>query len=463
MVISKKNLVISILSGLLFGLSFPPFNIGFLAWIFLIPLIHIYYSEVCFKEKILSFYTASFVSHAIITHWVALNSGTSMQVAIFSYLALCFFYSFYWVLYLILVHISIKNIFFDRAKFLIWPIMWIAIEAIRAMGPLAGSWLNISLSQSNYDRMIQLISVNEHLLAFIVIILNLLIYNFIAFRKKRFLVYFAAIFIGSLIIGESLIFKYNNSVFSKDISISIGQPVIYPDEKWNPILKDRNKKIMNDLLEESLSTNPDIIVWPEAALTSFLANPGSVERKKIQGKLDKSSLITGIPQRIYDNNELKIYNSAIFMTSDGFYDTYQKIFLVPFAEYVPFFKKWLSKINQFDDMGSFTAGENYKTFKINDVTASILICYDSSSYALAEKMVKNGAEIIFVITNDSFVGKAMPHQHFQHAKLRAIELGVPVVQSANNGISGIILPSGEVLIKSIIDERKTFNSSVKLK
>ena len=114
MVISKKNLVISILSGLLLGLSFPPFNIGFLAWIFLIPLIHIYYSEVCFKEKILSFYTASFVSHAIITHWVALNSGTSMQVAIFSYLALCFFYSFYWVLYLILVHISIKNIFFDK-------------------------------------------------------------------------------------------------------------------------------------------------------------------------------------------------------------------------------------------------------------------------------------------------------------------------------------------------------------
>ena len=95
--------------------------------------------------------------------------------------------------------------------------------------------------------------------------------------------------------------------------------------------------------------------------------------------------------------------------------------------------------------------------------ASILICYDSSSYALAEKMVKNGAEIIFVITNDSFVGKAMPHQHFQHAKLRAVELGVPVVQSANNGISGIILPSGKVLIKSIIDERKTFNSSVKLK
>ena len=78
-------------------------------------------------------------------------------------------------------------------------------------------------------------------------------------------------------------------------------------------------------------------------------------------------------------------------------------------------------------------------------------------------MVDNGAEIIFVITNDSYVGKAMPYQHFQHAKLRAIELGVPVVQSANNGISGVILPSGEVLIKSDIDQRSTFDALVKIK
>ena len=57
----------------------------------------------------------------------------------------------------------------------------------------------------------------------------------------------------------------------------------------------------------------------------------------------------------------------------------------------------------------------------------------------------------------------MPYQHFEHAKLRSIELGVPVVQSANNGISGIILPSGEVLIKSEIDERNVYNKIIKLK
>jgi len=194
-----------------------------------------------------------------------------------------------------------------------------------------------------------------------------------------------------------------------------------------------------------------------------LAIPESKKRIELQQKIKESSLITGIPQRVFIDNDLKVYNSAIFLRPDGFYDTYQKIFLVPFAEYVPFFKNWLSKMNQFDDMGSFTPGESYNTFKIGDITSSILICYDSSSYKIAKTMVDKGAEIIFVITNDSYVGKAMPYQHFEHAKLRSIELGVPFVQSANNGISGVILPSGEVLIKSIIDERNIFNQSIKLR
>ena len=56
----------------------------------------------------------------------------------------------------------------------------------------------------------------------------------------------------------------------------------------------------------------------------------------------------------------------------------------------------------------------------------------------------------------------MPYQHFEHAKLRSIELGVPVVQSANNGISGIILPSGEVLVRSEIDDRNVYNRIIKI-
>ena len=311
--------------------------------------------------------------------------------------------------------------------------------------------------------MIQAVSIHVDLSTFLIVLFNILFFKFIFLKEKKYLYVFSFILIINIIVGQVIIRNYNSGNFSKEIKVSIGQPVIYPDEKWNPNLRERNEKIMNNLLEQSLKANPDIIIWPEAALTSFLAVSNSKKRIDLQKRLNSSALITGIPQRVYLNDELKVYNSAIFMKSDGFYDTYQKIFLVPFAEYVPFFQNWLTKINQFDDMGSFTPGENYNTFEINNIKSSIMICYDSSSYRIAKKMVDKGAEIIFVVTNDSYVGKAMPYQHFEHAKLRAIELGIPIVQSANNGISGIILPSGEVLIKSDIDERNVFNYSIKLK
>ena len=460
---TKRNLMFSLISGLMLGLSFPPFHLGFLAWIFLIPLFQIFNKAIKLSEKIILFYIAGFTSYAIITHWVALNSGTSVQVAIISYLAICIFYSFYWVLFCLILHTFEKRKLSYEIQLLLIPFVWVFIENLRDIGPLAAPWLNFSLTQTGYNRLIQVVSLHEDLSSYIIILLNVLVYRFISLKQKKYIYSFISLLLINALVGQILIANYNSTNFQKQINVSIGQPVIYPDEKWNPQLKNRNANIMNDLLEKSLESNPDVIVWPEAALTSFLAVSNSRERIKLQKKITDSALITGIPQRMYLNNELKVYNSAIFLRPDGFYDTYQKIFLVPFAEYVPFFKKWLSKINQFDDMGSFTAGENYNIFQIGDIKSSILICYDSSSFKIAKKMVDKGAEIIFVITNDSYVGKAMPYQHFEHAKLRSIELGVPVVQSANNGISGIILPSGEVLIKSEIDERNVYNKIINLK
>ena len=107
---------------------------------------------------------------------------------------------------------------------------------------------------------------------------------------------------------------------------------------------------------------------------------------------------------------------------------------------------------------------NYKVFEWNGILFSDLICYESSLPRYARRFVNQGAELLMIQANDGWLGNSSgPYQHFEHAKLRAIELGIPIVQSANNGISGIILPSGEVLMKSDIDERNVFNYSIKLK
>ena len=101
---STKNLFLALLSGILLGLSFPPFHLGFLAWIFLVPLFKIFYEKNKFQEKALSFYIAGFTSYAIITHWVALNSGTSVQLfcLILQYVFFIHYTGWFFCLFLIL-------------------------------------------------------------------------------------------------------------------------------------------------------------------------------------------------------------------------------------------------------------------------------------------------------------------------------------------------------------------------
>lgn len=445
------------MSGLLLGLSYPPFSLGFLAWIAFIPLIHCISKEERIGQKALFGFVACFTSNLIILNWMGLNSGTSPAVAIISYLALSLYLTIFWMAFIISTHFIPKKI-----ELLLTPLSWIFfVEFLRNIGPLAGPWMNLSLTQSEYIRIIQLASIEVHAISFMVIFFNLILYRFFIERNTVFLKYFVLILCSILFFGNYHVNSQNNRSIEKSVNVSIGQPSIFPDEKWNPNLRLRNLAVMDSLLVKSLEDNADIIIWPEVAVTSFLAN-NPYDRVRYQDKLSGTYLITGIPERKNIDGINQNFNSSIILKPDGSFDTYQKIFLVPFAEYVPFFRNWITKMNQFDDIGSFYPGSEYKTFNIDDFKASILICYDSSSPQIVEKMVDNGAEIIFIITNDSYVGQFMPYQHFQLARLRAVEQRVPIIQSANTGISGIILPSGKIIYRSKLNERIVFTMEVPL-
>ena len=452
-----NKLILPLMSGLLLGLSYPPFSLGFLAWIAFIPLLHCISKEERIGQKALFGFVACFTSNLIILNWMGLNSGTSPTVAIISYLALSLYLTIFWMAFIISTHFIPKKI-----ELLLTPLSWIFfVEFLRNIGPLAGPWMNLSLTQSEYIRIIQLASIEVHAISFMVIFFNLILYRFFIERNTVFLKYFVLILCSILFFGNYHVNSQNNRSIEKSVNVSIGQPSIFPDEKWNPNLRLRNLAVMDSLLAKSLEDNADIIIWPEVAVTSFLAN-NPYDRVRYQDKLSGTYLITGIPERKNIDGINQNFNSSIILKPDGSFATYQKIFLVPFAEYVPFFRNWITKMNQFDDIGSFYPGSEYKTFNIDDFKASILICYDSSSPQIVEKMVDNGAEIIFIITNDSYVGQFMPYQHFQLARLRAVEQRVPIIQSANTGISGIILPSGKIIYRSKLNERIVFTMEVPL-
>ena len=451
----KNKIILPLLSGLLVGLSYPPFSFGFLAWVAFIPLFHAISEEDKISQKALFGFISCLVSNLIILNWMGLNSGTSPAIAITSYLGLSLYLTLFWVGFIISTHFIPK-----KMELIFTPLSWLFfVEFLRNIGPLAGPWMNLSLTQSEYIRIIQLASLNTHMISFTVILFNIILYRYAIERKAIFLKYFALILFVVLFFGNYQIKYQSNRLLYSSINVSIGQPSIFPDEKWDPNLRLRNLAIMDSLLTKSLEDKAEIIVWPEVAVTSYLAN-NSYDRVRYQEKLSNTYLITGIPERRSVNGINENFNSSIILNPDGSFDTYQKIFLVPFAEYVPFFKDWINKMNQFDDIGSFYPGSDYKTFYIKDFKASILICYDSSSPRIIETMVDNGAEMLFIITNDSYVGQFMPYQHFQLARLRAVEQRVPVVQSANTGISGIILPSGEVMYRSNLNERIVFTAEV---
>ncbi len=451
----KNKLMLPLLSGLLVGLSYPPFSLGFLAWIAFIPLFHSISKEDKLSKKALFGFVSCLISNLIILNWMGLNSGTSATIAITSYLGLSLYLTLFWIGFIISTHFIPK-----KMELILTPLSWLFfVEFLRNIGPLAGPWMNLSLTQSAYIRIIQLASLNTYMISFTVILFNMILYRYFIERKPIFLKYFALALFVILFFGNYQINYQNNRLLDSSVTVSIAQPSIFPDEKWDRNLRIRNLAIMDSLLAKSLKDEAEIIVWPEVAVTSYLAN-SSYDRIRYQEKLSNTYLITGIPERKLVDGVNKNFNSSIILNPDGSFDTYQKIFLVPFAEYVPFLKNWINKMNQFDDIGSFYPGSDYKTFDIKDFKASILICYDSSSPGIVKTMVNNGAEILFIITNDSYVGEFMPYQHFQLARLRAVEQRIPVVQSANTGISGIILPSGEVMYRSNLNERIVFTFKV---
>ena len=81
----------------------------------------------------------------------------------------------------------------------------------------------------------------------------------------------------------------------------------------------------------------------------------------------------------------------------------------------------------------------------NDVKISPVICYESVYGEFVTGYVRNGAEVLAIMTNDAWWGDTAGHkQHMAYASLRAIETRRAVVRAANTGISGFITPLGEV-------------------
>ena len=450
-----------IISGFTTGLAFHPLGLCFLAWGSFVPLIHVF-NVSHFRKNIIYGYIFGLSFNLTAFYWIGVNSGADFITVLGSLFAAVFYLAFFWagagLLFSLISkghqHIS-GNIFF--------PFIIVLIEYVRSFGALGFPWSNLALTQSNYIYFIQFIEVTgTYGVSFFIIGFNVILYN--VTQKKitllKGLSFISLILIGLSIAGVGRILSLPKS--NQKISIAVVQPNVNPNTKW------QNKKeiiaFMDSLHQESIKFKPDLIVFPETALPSYLVRD-SRTRGALQSTVNSSDipLLTGTIHTSFENNSRYYYNSSMFIIPQKKYELYSKIHLVPFAEYdlIPSIFHPLTKLNINIDRGNFKSGNNYKVFKHENLLFSNLICYESSIPKISRTFVSKGAEFLIIQANDGWLGSSFgPYQHFELARLRAIENRIPIVRCANTGISGIINIDGSIKTKVLLNEEKIIFESL---
>lgn len=195
------------------------------------------------------------------------------------------------------------------------------------------------------------------------------------------------------------------------------------------------------------------IIWPESGIPYFLNR--SPELRYILAPLVPSggTLLAGGLKIEGTEQAYNLWNTFYVLDGQGRVSaSYDKSHLVPFGEYVPF-RHILPIENLTHGMADFSEGKGVATLRVAGFPAfSALICYEAIfPGAVADR--QDRPELLINVTNDAWFGKsAAPYQHFQMARMRAVEEGLPLLRAANSGISGVVDPLGRVVTQSQLEK-----------
>jgi apolipoprotein N-acyltransferase len=249
------------------------------------------------------------------------------------------------------------------------------------------------------------------------------------------------------------------------ITLRIVQPNIAESLKWQP------GRLRENLAETmQLSSGPGLdhvsaILWPEASVPYDLAAEPAL-RQDLGDLLPANAyLLTGTPRREAvkgaSAGSFRYFNSLEALDHAGnIIASYDKFHLVPYGEYVPLRSVLpIQKITP--GTIDFTPGHGPRTLDLPGLPPfGPLICYE---VIFPDEVVQpeNRPSWLLNVTNDAWFGSSSgPYQHFESARMRAIEQGLPLVRVANTGISAVIDPYGRVIARLGLGLRGSFDSGL---
>lgn len=439
---SNRKMMLLAAAALLMSLSFHPFQLHFLAWFGLVPLLYAI-ENTRPAQLFAAGIVFGFLFSMFTLFWIVfLQIEANIKLLIIFGLFLLFLYvGFYF---------GVATLAARKLGTWALPFAIVGLEYIRGIGELGFPWLSFGYTQARYPVFIQQAAIyGVYGVSFWLVLLNVALYHSLRKRRPIDILLAVAIFLSPLVYGLAR----PPITDSKFAHVGIIQPNIDPNLKFSRELRYKTFELLMDLsvrcadvsLQEHGSAL-DLIVWPETATPVFLKAPGRYQ-DLVMHLADSLQTPIFSGTAIYEPQDREIFNGAVLIEPDrGIRQEYRKIHLVPFGEHIPFDRQIaLLRTVDFGE-GDYTPGNDHTVFQTKKLRFSCLICFESIFTDLSREAVNRGAEILLNITNDGWFGKISgAQQHNNMAILRSVENGVVLLRSANTGISMIVDQHGRVL------------------
>lgn len=491
-------ILLSLLFGLLMVVSWPANGFPFIALVAWIPLFFIDYHirENAEKFRLFSIFLyvlpGFLIWNILTTYWLYNSTAVGSFLAIgLNSLLMSFVFTIF--------HIAGRKLYSNYQGFLLFIMLWISFEYLHLHWDISWPWLNLGHVFSSATWAIQWYEYTGSFGGTLYVLLtNTFLFLALKYRIRtgtwnrsvisNFII--VVILNAGLLISSFIIYK-NYEDKGEPHEIVIVQPNLDPySEQYSIPPEDVAKQII-ELANRKMTSNTDVVVAPESAIQESIweenmKNSESLDLlKNYVARHPHTALIVGAStfSRIKDEHNIPLsarkhpsgfyynaHNTAIFIDTTDRKQLYHKSKLVPGVEKMPFKQvlKYLPVENLAIDLGGTvgTLGID-KTRKVFYSADSTLrpgpeICYESVYGAFTARYIRNGANAIFIITNDGWWGNTAGHrQHLQFASLRAIEMRKPVARSANTGISAFVNQRGDIIQPTEYWEKDVIRGTIK--